>query len=288
MRSEVYEIAHDLSGAPGEVLLSWYAANPNGPTAWTIGCLEADDRRLFFYRWLHFTRSRAWIIGSVGRDIDPASYEFGSCLLGALQQAEAQFRAPGSDERPILVAPPSFAVPARSEFVTRAFLQFALDTFGGQDWEREFHAMVLHGPDFFAKAAHQTREAFEELKADPGADKGHLAFLWARHRHSAAFSEWEPVDLSPRPIDLDALLDWYRTITSEAYFMGGARDFPQMWAGAVYEARSRLLPRVRAAGTYVSFSDLNGFLRTFGHPVFPPSWTDASLCDILRVSADHL
>ncbi len=288
MRSEFQEIPHDLSGETGEILLAWFHANPNGPTAWTVGFLDAGAQRRLFLRSLHFTRSRAWLIGSASTDCDPASAAFRERLGEALARAQMHFLSAGADEPPLLQAAPSFMVPAREAQATWAFVDFAMVVFEGQDWAREFDLIERFGPAFFARAAHETRQTYEELKQDLRTDPDFLAFLWARHQHMPPFANWQPVELAPRPVNTETLLEWLHRAANAEWIEAGAWDFAQMWVGAVAMSADGLLKELRADRTYVSFGEVVSFFERFGLPIFHPSWTDAHLCDVLGKSKAHL
>src|SRR5262245_48642545 len=52
----------DFSGLTGSILASWFLFNPNGPTACTAGFAEIAHERFLFYRWLHFTGGKTYLV----------------------------------------------------------------------------------------------------------------------------------------------------------------------------------------------------------------------------------
>ncbi len=288
MRPQVQEIPNDISQSPYAILFAWFIANPNGPTAFTIGTIEAEGSKAIFYRWLHFTRSRTWLIGRVDQDCDPLSPEFASAVRLALQQAHVDFIRSEGDEQPFLTGLPSFAIAPSNEHLSEAFLRFALPILDEREWGDEFHAMSLHGPAFFNRAAHQARAMYEAFKAKGESKLEFLEFMWAQHGGKAPFLEWQPRNGPPLRLDWDKLVTWYNAIISREYVSNGARDFALMWAGATATVGNGLVREVRADGTYVSFERMAAFLRQGGMPLFPQTWTDEWLCEQLGVSRAHL
>lgn len=284
LRSEVYEIAHDLSGATGEVQACWFIANPNGPTAFAIGYIDADDRRLLFYRWLHFLRSRTWIIGSVDPQVDVEGEEFGAAFHAALVAAQRHFLDGEADEQPILGSLPSFVFCAKNQKLVGWFLRHMFAMHRGQDWSRLFHGLELYGPQFFDLAAHQAREAYEDARHRGGLNE-YWDFIWARHQHFAPFAEWKPTRLDPVPLDEAALLKWFDLVTSRDYCVEGIGQFKQMWVGAAHLVADTVTADAKRGGTYVSFSDLARFFSDFRFPVFPVSSTDDSVRQAMGLEA---
>jgi hypothetical protein len=287
LRSEVYEIPHDISNASGEILFSWFIANPNGPTAFTIGIVEADNRQLIFYRWLHFIRSRTWIIGSVDRGCDPNSQEFADTVRLAMQQAHVHFLQT-KEEQPMLGGPPSFATRPKSDKLTEAFLQFAFPVLEEREWGDEFHAMNEYRAAFFDRTAHMARGMYESFKARGERDFEFLDFYWKQHAGKSAFINWKPRNGPPVRLERLNFLSWYNCIISEEYLRHGARDFALMWAGATAMVADGLLKEVRADGTYVPFTRVVDFFQRFNLPIFPAKWTDAHLCEIMGIPTEHL
>ena len=98
----------DFSSLTGSILVSWFLFNPNGPTAYAVGFAEIADKRFLFYRWIHFTGGKTYLVARLDNEVSTASGNFGDVFFNLILLAHNYFMASGID-RP-------FFRPSRTSF----------------------------------------------------------------------------------------------------------------------------------------------------------------------------
>ncbi|MBR0878547.1 hypothetical protein JQ608_15405, partial [Bradyrhizobium liaoningense] len=112
----------DPSRLNGELLASWFIANPNGPTAFALGFVELENARRIFYRWMHFTGGKTWL----SRELMPylaADENFGEILFNELLSVGNDAVVTGKDVK-LLLSIPSFIKLNDNPQVRAAFAAF--------------------------------------------------------------------------------------------------------------------------------------------------------------------
>jgi hypothetical protein len=105
----ISEYIGDISELSGELLVSWFIANPNGPTAFALGFVELDHSRRLFYRWMHFTGGKTWISHDLASYFTASNEDFGEILFNELLSINNDALVTGKDVK-LLLAIPSFVI----------------------------------------------------------------------------------------------------------------------------------------------------------------------------------
>ena len=273
--SGVLRTDEELAEETGSILAAWFMANPNGPTAWALGYVEEGERNILFYRWMHFTGGRTYRLGALGDSGFKCGEEgFWECeILGVLLRLHNRFTATGDDAPPFLTAPSAVLTngnPLVAQTI-RTFASLAARTNKGQDWGREAYYTTKYRSDFFGRAEEEFREACEQLRSDPLADREGLRNVWAEHEQKPGFRDWLPGRYRTSPYTEDLFAAWWNIVTDRDVLRRGALlRFAQMWAGASASARDRgLMDRLTEAGSYVPLGAVLRFFTQFNMPLFP-------------------
>ena len=80
----ISEYIGDISELSGELLVSWFITNPNGPTAFALGFVELDHSRRLFYKWMHFTGGKTWVTQDLASALVASNADFGEALFNEL------------------------------------------------------------------------------------------------------------------------------------------------------------------------------------------------------------
>jgi hypothetical protein len=261
----------DLSKLDGELLAGWFIANPNGPTAFALGFVEAEGSRRLLYNWMHFTGGGTWLSPELLDDLDETDPDFGEILLSELLSINNDAVTTGKDVK-LLESIPSFAVLNDDPRVCAAFAALIKISLGyGKDWGRELYYLGKYHNDFFSRCEEEYRDIYENLKVDPNANADFLRLFWLANQHRKGFQEWEPNRYTSSELTEKIFNSWYARVTDPAFIAGAAFRFAQMWVGATfmagYPARSQDLNN---AGKYQSLADALKFFENMSRPLLPP------------------
>ena len=121
----------------GEILVSWFIANPNGPTANAVGFVELKQSRRLFYRWMHFTGGQVWLSADLDDEMEAADGDFGEVLVNAVLGFHNHFMAIG--DKGVVAGIPSIVVPNGNRSVEAAFKEFIKLACEKENWGREIY-----------------------------------------------------------------------------------------------------------------------------------------------------
>ena len=274
MRDLVRRIDEDeFSERTGSILCSWFVAHPNGPTAWALGYVETGTTNALFYRWMHFTGGRTYLIGLLEDELRSWEDDIGGVTANAILRVHNQFARTGEDTRPFPAVPS--AIISNGNRRIDAAVRMILEA-GGHDWGRAAYYTRKYGNDFFGRSGEELREAYEKLRQKPGTDPKFLRHLWLLYQHNPTFANWRSGQYRSAGFTQVVFDIWWNTVTNRAFLYDGAMDrFAEMWVGATETARGRT-PRFDSGGDYVPLRDVVNFFANF-HMSILPDFTDEAL-----------
>jgi hypothetical protein len=251
----------------GEILASWFIANPNGPTAYAVGFVELKQSRRLFYRWMHFTGGQVWLSADINNEMEAAGGDFGEVLVNAVLGFHNHFMAAG--DKGVVAGIPSIVVPNGNRGVEAAFKELIKLMCEKENWGREIYYLRKYGNNFFARCGEEFLDIYEALKRDPNASPDFLEAVWLFYQHQMGFKEWQPGRYASSTLREEIFDEWWRTITRHEFIHEGAlARFCQMWIGA--EAQSGLVQELKDRGRYCPLSETLMFYQNFNQPLLPP------------------
>jgi hypothetical protein len=261
----------DLSKLDGELLAGWFIANPNGPTAFALGFVEAEGSRRLFYKWMHFTGGGTWLSPELLDHLDGTEPDFGEILLSELLSIDNDAVATGKDFR-LLESIPAFVVLNDDPRVCATFTALIkISLRYGADWGRELYYLGKYNNDFFSRCEEELRDVYEDLRDAPDANADFLQCFWSANQHRKGFQEWEPNRYTSSGLTEKIFNSWYAQVTDPAFIAGAAFDFAQMWVGATFLAGSSgRSQNLNTAGNYQSLADTLKFFENMRLPLLPP------------------
>lgn len=258
-----------LEDAVGGILASWFIANPNGPTAFAIGYLERPEGRDLFYRWLHFTGGKAWIIGKFEEDVEMMEGDIGHVVFNALIRFHNFCCAYGDVEKPVLSTLPNFVATNGNSSIAFALQEYVSFSAQGENWTQEFYLNEKYGAEFFTRAGACIRAGLDAARLDPAADQTKVDFYFEMYEGRAGFDDPLPVDLLPVAASVSAARDWWSFATSREIVSAGLFQFAQMWVGAISQVSEEFRQELRDSGRYTSFERVVKFFDNFQMPLWP-------------------
>jgi hypothetical protein len=264
-QAQLYE--GDIGSRTGSILASWFLANPNGPSLSAIGLLEEPDGAVLFYREMHFTGEKTWLLADANQVLSDAGGDFGKVLLDALERADAVLSHPREGRRALSFIP-SFVATNGNPSVDGAFQVAIWRNLGRQDWGKELDLIRRHRGDFFARAGEELRETYESLKDNPETDPGFLKFLWSRFGHVPTFAEWEPAEYEACEGSLEVIAAWWTYAANPTTIRVGADQFAHMWHGASEHVSATFTEQLQNTGSQISLERVRDFFGNFGLPIF--------------------
>jgi hypothetical protein len=262
----IWQSFEDYNLLPGYIFATWFMNNPKGPTAWALGCVERAHGHELFYRWLHFTGGRTWIIGSFEADLDMMRGDYGHLVFNALIRAHNYWVLNGG-EVPVLSGFPSFLKTNGNleiEAALKNYLEFSL---AKCDWGKELSHIREFGSHFFDRAGAEFREAYETLAKNPQADKEVLRGIWLDMSRIKSFASWTPKTYTAISPNKNVIAEWWQLVTDDDYVQKGLFDFRTMWNGAASLVPD-LVTELIGAGRYTAFSDVVSFYDHFQMPLW--------------------
>src|SRR5262245_59646622 len=130
----------------GEILASWFLANPAGPTAYALGFVELEGRRRLFYRSMHFSGTETWLLHDLEAGLEALPGGFGGILFNSLINLNNQFTAAGEGKRP-LTCIPSIVLLNDNAVVRSAFWEYLRLSTADADWGRETYYVTKYRND---------------------------------------------------------------------------------------------------------------------------------------------
>lgn len=276
MSFEVREISEDLMQSSGGILASWFLANPNGPTAYALGYVEHDLGHDLFYRWLHFTGGKAWLIGSYEQDLDAFNEDIGAVIFNTLIRAHNEFQMrPSGDERPIMSQIPSFVITNGNSSVKEALAQFAEISLAAANWSQEIYLVREFGADLFRKAGWQFRETFERMRRTQDCDRNRIEQIRSQFQVRPGWEDWSAIEPPKVNADRSTIRSWLERVSQKEFTAKGLQIFAQMWVGAASQvAQTGLVEDLRESGRYTRFDNLSEFFDQYQMPLWRADWSD--------------
>jgi len=284
----VLEIESDISALAGGIFAAWFMANPNGPTAWALGYVEREGKHELFYRWLHFTGGRTWIIGDLQSDSDMLNGDFGEIVFNSIIRFHNICLASDINEEPILGVFPSFIITNGNISINealRGIMFFALER---HEWSQEFYLNSRYGADFYSRAGAQIRSALDSARDDPAADQQRVDDMFSMYAGRPGFSDEIPRMLAPIRPSVSAARAWWDHANRPDITKQGLNCFAEMWAGATSQISPEFLGDLKKNGRYTSFSNIVAFFDQFQMPLWPLNLDDRKICESMGISTRHL
>lgn len=226
----------DLSNSTGEILASWFIANPNGPTAFAIGYTEIEDKRRLFYRWMHFTGGCTWLLNSIPEELELWDGEFDHILINSILNANTFFVASGS-EHSFLASIPQIVLTNGNIKLSAAFFEFLQIGLAQCDWGKELYYIEKYGSNLFKRYEEEFRDIFEKLKKDQNISQEAITVFWDMHSHRKGFKNWIPNQYQSSYVT-DAFFNrWKAIVTNRSYVFNSLYNFCQMWVGSYETAK---------------------------------------------------
>ena len=265
MSVEKYE--GDLSHSTGQILAGWFLANPNGPTAYSVGFVELQQTRRLFFRWMHFTGGNTWLLNSLPDEQEMWGAEYGDILMNSLLLANNHFIAFGG-EKDFFASIPQIVVTNSNPMVAAAFYELLEIALIGADWGREVFYVEKYGYSLFERYEEQFREIYESLKANPNSSKEHLEYFWAEHSRKKGFMEWQPNRYTSQTCTPALFKRWKDVITEDNFDQFALYNFCQMWVGAHETAKWSGLA-TKLGDALQPLQNLLDFFEEFNLPLLP-------------------
>lgn len=269
--------------ATGELLAAWFIANPSGPTAFAVGFLERNEERILFYRHMHFTGGKSWLVSELSDEVAAHDGNFGGVLINTLIRLNNHFLVNGGD-RIFLKEIPHIVITNGNLSVTSAFFEFIKLSTIDEDWGRHIYFDQKYGSNFFYRFEEEYRDIYESLKDQPDIDKNYLEFVKAEHGHRKGFLEWKPHQYTSS-LQSEALFStWCEIVYDQEYIQHGLYELSQMWVGACFRQRhSGLLAQLREEGTLETLDDMLLFFESMNFPLLPKELTEDYLKQRMRI-----
>ena len=284
----IVEIDSDIGALAGGILAAWFMANPAGPTAWTLGYVERGGRHELFYRWMHFTGGRTWIIGDLESDSHMLNGDFGEIVFNSVIRFHNFCLSADVNEEPILGVFPSFIRINGNRHISEALRALILLALAKADWTREFYLNARYGADFYARAGAEIRSALESARYDPLADQQRVDHLFEWYAGRPGFSDEIPKVLEPITPNVESAKAWWDHSAGVDVTNQGLSFFAEMWAGATSQISPDFLSGLKRNGRYTSFSRVVTFFDQFQMPLWPNDLDDRKICELLGIPTHHL
>jgi hypothetical protein len=286
---EVFEIQRsqrEWMALEGQIWVTWSIFNPNGSTLYCLGVAEngsssnneAPGSREVFFRWMHFLGGKGYVLGYMDADEPNPNVAIGRILLKAFEAEEIA----GRPNSMLVNSIPSWvwtgSLPVEQCLVIRDLLARAPGMLRS-DWGRERYLLGKYGPDLFARAGEEYREAYERARLNPenasGAGATNLELMKIKYSGVSSFAHWTPDAYQSQPLRKGDVEAWWVTINQVEFLKRAVTEFAEAWVGAVHLS-GHSLPAVE------TFDDAREFLAHMKHPIWPQSWTTQSLLDDLN------
>lgn len=257
----------NLSHSTGQILASWFIANPNGPTAFAIGFTEIENTRQLFYRWMHFTGGNTWLLNTLSDEMDMWEGDFAQTLINSFLTANNFFVAHGG-EKVFLNSIPNIVLTNDNPAVSKAFYELLNIALVQCDWGKEIYYVEKYRNNFFARYEEQFRDIYEKNKNDPNSSKEFLEYFWAQHSHRKGFQDWQP-DRYKSSFLTDTMFNrWVELTTGSDFYPRAIYNFCQMWVGSFENAKhSGLLEKLGAKAE--TLDDMLNFFEEYNLPLMP-------------------
>lgn len=265
MTVEKYE--GDLSHSTGQILAGWFLANPNGPTAYSVGFVELEQTRRLFFRWMHFTGGNTWLLNSLPDEQEMWGAEYGDILMNSLLLANNHFIAFGG-EKDFFASIPQIVVTNSNPMVAAAFYELLEIALIAADWGKEVYYVEKYGYSLFERYEEQFRDIYESLKANPNSSKEHLEYFWAEHSRKKGFMEWQANRYTSQTCTPALFKRWKDVITEDNFDQFALYNFCQMWVGAHETAKWSGL-ETKLGDQLQPLQKLLDFFEEFNLPLLP-------------------
>lgn len=262
------------------VLFAWGILNPNGPTLSCVGIRRSEDDKYVevFVRWMHFLEGETHILGFV--DLDQGNLK--EAVLEILGYAFSLDKPSAMRGQPLVTSIPSFVTMPGGMVSTDdvCHLMASSPEFRNADWGREWYYLKKHGSDFFARAAEESREAYESEISRPeisDEQRQFLEFSVRTARRFPAFSEWKPGSFHGRAFHTDDVGSWWNVVAETEFKNSAVMELGYMWVGAIHQYQ---LPNP-SKPIAESFDEMRDFLASGSHALWSSDISTEFLLEIL-------
>lgn len=263
----------------GRILFTWNIVNPNGPTFSCVGLRQTGDGSQVevFYRWMHFMGGEGYVLGFV--DASANEIEFADCVRNILQHAFKHECGVVLSRFPLVSCVPSFVtLPGAVLNDSDVFdLISSSPEFVSADWGAQRYYLEKYGSRFFDRAAEETRNALEVVRANDGirgqASNDFVKMTEIHRGNLEGFRDWKPNQYSPRAIAAGDAQAWWAYVSGEQFCANCCMQLANAWAGSIYQYKFADRSKFIAE----TFEDVRDFTRTFNHAMWPDSWDSEAL-----------